>query len=279
MEVSLKVSRLWQGARSKVLDLDGLRHIAEPSFNYVYVPNPNHEPSELPQFDSELPGLQLLPVEFPDYNAIDSIDSQNVIRLGLRNRLQTKRKGQVEDVLNWGLMTDWRLDPRGDQETFGDLYSDLTFRPRSWITLQSQTRFGIDSSQLRMSLQTLTFAPSDKWSWAIGLYYLQDDFSGPSATLQEGNNLVTGTLFYRLNENWGIRTSHHYEVRSGLMQEQYYTIYRDMRSWTAALTAGVLDNENGEKDYRVAFTFSVKARPKYRLGRDTVGPYSLLGAE
>jgi hypothetical protein len=52
-----------------------------------------------------------------------------------------------------------------------------------------------------------------------------------------------------------------------------------MRSWTAALTGGVIDNGTGPKDYRIAFTFSIKAKPKFGLGRDTVGPYSLLGAE
>ena len=40
-EVSFKASRLWRGVRSKFWDADGLRHIIEPSVNYVYVPSPN----------------------------------------------------------------------------------------------------------------------------------------------------------------------------------------------------------------------------------------------
>jgi hypothetical protein len=130
-----------------------------------------------------------------------------------------------------------------------------------------------------MSLQSLTFAPNDTWSWVVGYFYLRDDFSGSPTALGQGNNLVTSALFYRLNENWGLRASQHYDVHNHRMQEQYYTIYRDMRSWTAALTGGVLDNGTGSLDWRIAFTWSVKARPKYGLGRDTVGPYSLLGAE
>ena len=76
--------------------MDGLRHIIEPSANYVFVPDPSTPPAQLPQFDSEQPSLMLLPVEFPDYNNIDSIDTQNVIRFGLRNTLQTKRDGQLD---------------------------------------------------------------------------------------------------------------------------------------------------------------------------------------
>ena len=47
------------------LDLDGVRHIIQPSANYVYVPRPNHTPDELPMFDYELPSLRQLPIEYP----------------------------------------------------------------------------------------------------------------------------------------------------------------------------------------------------------------------
>jgi LPS-assembly protein len=94
------------------LDVDGLRHIIEPSVNYVYVPRPSTPPAQLPQFDSELPSLLILAIQFPDYNDIDSMDSQNVIRFGLRNTLQTKRDGQLDNLLDWNLLLDWRLNPR-----------------------------------------------------------------------------------------------------------------------------------------------------------------------
>jgi hypothetical protein len=234
-------------------------------------------PNQLPQFDAELPTLRLLPIEYPEYNAIDSIDSQNVLRFGLDNRFQTKRRGQVEDFLNWQLVTDWRLRPRQGQPTFADIYSDLVFRPRSWMSLQSQTRFDIQTEQWRLAFHALTLEPNETWSWSIGHFYLRDDPSTSPLSLGQGNNIITTGLFYRLNENWGLRTSLHFDARNGRLQEQYYTVYRDMRSWTAALTAGVLDNGVGTKDFSIAFTFSVKARPKFGLASDAVRPYSLLG--
>src|SRR5262249_25043791 len=102
-ELSFKASRVFAGVRNSALDMDGMRHIVEPSINYVYVPTPNHPPSEVPQFDYELPSLRLLPIEFPDYNAIDSINSQNAFRFGLRNKIQTKRLGKVADLLDWNI--------------------------------------------------------------------------------------------------------------------------------------------------------------------------------
>jgi len=102
-----------------------LRHIIEPSVTYVFVPEPNRTPDRLPQFDYAIASGMPTPIEFPDYSAIDSIDSQNVIRLGLANTLQTKRNGVAEDFFSWKLLTDWRLDPNPGQNTFSDLYSSL----------------------------------------------------------------------------------------------------------------------------------------------------------
>ncbi|NOS68856.1 MAG: LPS-assembly protein LptD [Verrucomicrobia bacterium] len=276
-EVSFKASRLWSGTTNRLLALDGLRHIVEPSVNYVYVPAPQRGPSGVPKFDYELPSLRLLPVEFPDYNAIDSIDSQNVMRLGLRNRLQTKRDGQIENLVYWDLYTDWRMDRHDGQSTFADVYSDLVFRPRTWLTLESQTRYDSESGRFNMSFHNLTIQPNDRWSWGIGHWYLRDDLSGSPLALGRGNDLFTSTIFYRLDENWGFRLHHQFEARDGTLEEQDYTIYRDMRSWTAALTLRKRDHRDGKDDYTVAFTFSLKASPRFGLGGDTVKPARLLG--
>ncbi|MGA3164094.1 MAG: LPS assembly protein LptD [Verrucomicrobiota bacterium] len=273
-EVSFKASHLWTGATNSILDVDGLRHVIEPSVNYVFVPHPSTPPSRLPQFDSELPSLQLLPIQFPDYNDIDSIDSQNVIRFGLRNTLQTKRDGQLDNLLDWNVMLDWRLDPKAGQQTFNDLCSDFAFRPRTWITLESQLRYDINSSDLNLAFHQLTFTPNEKWSWGIGHWYLRGGFLGNDVG---GANFVSSTMFFRLNDNWGLRATHSFSAQNGRLQEQFYTIYRDLRSWTGALTFRVTDNGNGSKDFTVAFTFSLKAHPHYHPGDDTVDPYHLVG--
>jgi hypothetical protein len=273
-EVSLKASRVWQGARSRLLDMDGLRHIVEPSVNYVYVPAPNKAPPELPQFDSELPTLRLLPVDFPDYNSIDSIDSQSVLRLGLKNKLQTKRKEGVENVLNWSVYTDWRLKPRPGQETFADIYSDLDFQPRSWITLNSETRYDLNDRLWREANHTLTLTPNSAWSWSVGHRYLRSD---PTLGPDSGNNTILSSLYFRLSENWAARLMHRFEARDGTLEEQHYTVYRDFRSWTAGLTFRVRDSRIGEKDYGVAVTFSLKAIPRFKLGDDRDKPTLLLG--
>lgn len=271
VDVSFKASRLWRGATNSFLQIDGLRHIIEPSARYVFIPHPTAPPSQLPQFDSESPSLLLLPVNLPDYNDIDSIDSENVIRFGLRNTLQTKRGGEIENLLDWNVLLDWRLHPNAAQQTFNDLYSELEFRPRSWLELDSQIRYDINDSRLNLAYHRVTFMPNEWWSWGVGHEYTRRGF------VDNGDNLISSTMFFRLNDNWGLRTQHDFNAMDGRLQQQFYTVYRDMRSWTAALTFRVRDDGVGPKDYTVAFTFSIKAHPAHALGSDTVDPYQLVG--
>jgi len=277
-EASFKASRVWQGAENKFFEVDGLRHIIEPSINYAFVPNPNaYGTNVIPQFDSQLPSLRLLPITFPDYNSIDSIQSENVFRFGLDNKLQTKREGQVVDLVHWNVYSDWNLRPTANQTTFSDVYSDMVVRPRSWLSLESLTRYELNSGLWRMSLTTVTLQPIDSLSWTFGQFYVRPDLSGSPTSLGPGNNLFLSTIYYRLSHNWVLRASHRFSAVDGTMQEQDYTIYRDMRSWTAALTIRVLNNLNGQQDFGVAFTFSLKAVPRFGMGADTGRPSWLWG--
>ena len=287
---SFKTSRLWAGATNTFFQVDGLRHVIEPSANYVYVPTPSATPNQLPQFDSDQPSLLLLPIDFPDYNNIDSIDSQNVIRFGLRNTLETRRDGQVQNLLDWNLMLDWRLTTIGGtnaaglgngnlgtggrQQTFNDLYSKLSFRPRTWLTVDSQIRQDINTDRLNLAYHQITFSPNERWSWGIGDWYLAGGF--PSGT-NAAENLVTSTFFYRVNDNYATRISHYYNVSDGRLQEQDYTLYRDLRSWTGGLTFRVINNTTGPVDYTIAFSFSLKFSPRTKVGDDSVRPSSMLG--
>ena len=272
---SFKASRLWAGATNSTLQVDGLRHIVEPSADYVYVPNPSTPPGQLPQFDAEQPSLLLLPLTFPDYNSIDSIDTMNVIRFGLCNTLQTKRDGQLDNLLSWNLLLDWRLDPKSGQSQWNDLYSALAFKPRTWLTLESQTRYDTAQRNLNMAFEQLTFAPNDRWSWGLGYWYLRGGTWGNSTWTE--NNLVTSTFFVRLGDNWGARMSHNYNLVTSRLQDQFYTVYRDLRSWTSAVTFRVANNPTGDTDFTIALVLSLKAAPAVSVGEDVVNRYHLVG--
>ena len=191
----------------------------------------------------------------------------------MNNRLETKRAGELDNLASWQVFTDWYLRPRTNQTTFSDIFSDLQFKPRSWLTFDSQTRFDIDTRRFNLAQDSLTFQPNNTWNWTVGQFFLRDN----PATWGTGNNLITSAMFYRLNENWGCRLAHFFDARTGTLEEQDYTIYRDLRSWTAALTFRALNNGPNGHEFAVAATFSFKAFPRFRLGDDTVNAASLVG--
>ena len=273
-DVSTKASRLWPGAQSDFFEADGLRHIVEPSIGYTYVPTPNaYGTNQIPQFDYQLASLRLLPITFPDYNSIDSIQSENTFRFGVRNKLQTKREGQMVNLVDWNVYADWNVQPNASQTTYSDVYSDLTIKPRSWLTLESMTRYDVQDGLWRMSVTTLTLHPHKSWSWTLGQVYLHNDPSTSPTSLGPGDNVFSSSFLFRLNENWGLRAYHYFDASTGTLREQDYAIYRDMRSWTAALTFQFRNSPGVPDDFTVAFTFWLKAYPKAGRGPETGQTY------
>ena len=284
VEFSLKASNTWPNTKLPVLDVDGLRHVVQPMVNYVFVPEPSERPWELPQFDRELHSLRLRPIDFPDYNSIDTIDSRNVIRIGLRNRLQTKRFGLVDDVLNWEFFTDWRLEPEMYETRFNDVYSDLEVKPRSWLLLGSELRYNPNKRLLNEANHTISLLPNNKWSLTLGHRYLrdlnQDELrvrypydpffeNSLGEDWRWGNNLLYSRLYYRFNEEWGFRMIHQFEASDGTMEEQSYSLYRDFSSVTSALRFRLRDHRAGKNDFSVSLLFSLKAIPRMSLGDDS----------
>lgn len=316
-EASFKASRVWTDAQNQAFEVNGIRHIIEPSINYVYVPKPTIPPSQLPQFDYEVQSLRLLPIEYPEYNAIDSIDSQNVLRLTLRNKLQTKRASGIENLVHWALYTDWNITSRPDrtitvlestptstntvshtihQERFANVYSDMDLKPRSWLWFNSQVRYDVENNRFNETFHQVTLQPNNIWSFNLSYRYLvNNDPALLNATFEQyqnatipipfqyldllGHKTISASVHYRLNENWAFRAIERYEARDGTFEEQDYTIYRDLRSWTGALSLRFRENRTvRQNDFTIAITFSLKAFPRFGLGSDAEHPQLVLGS-
>jgi uncharacterized protein (UPF0335 family) len=279
VDVSTKASRIYQDAESSFLDVHELRHIIQPEIDYAYVPAPTRSPGQVPQFDYQSPSLRLQPIEFPDYNDIDSIGGMNVVRFMLRNTLQTKREAGIQDLVNWALYTDWNLHP-GTNHPFGDFYSDLEFRPRSWLTFASSTRYDMVSNRWREAIESVVVQPSTAWSLSLNYRYLinnDPEFLTYAGENLPGHNLITASLYYRMNENWGAHIAEQYEAQYGGLQQQVYSIYRDLRSWTVALLFRITEGPAQPTDFTVALTFSLKAFPRFGIGSDSDHSSSMFG--
>src|SRR5207244_10328170 len=67
--------------------------------------------------------------------------------------------------------------------------------------------------------------------------------------------------YYRLNDNWGLGLQEIYEEATVVLEEQRYSIYRDLTNWVASFGAVIRDN-SGVKEYGEIGRASCRERAK-----------------
>ena len=257
-----KVSRTWIDTKIPVLGIDGVRHVFEPFFNAEYAPTPTVTPNEIRGFDNRLYSTQLQPLDWTDYNSIDSLDKEAVVRFGAFNKIQTKRNGANYDLLSWQTYADADFDHNFSaatpSSTLSDVFNDIRFYPTSQFQFRSFSAVDVSGGGYNEIDNSLIWSPNPAFQVTIG-----DNLINHSQVFQSGND-ATLDFFYRMNEHWQFETQHQFNVNNDRLQLQQYTIYRDLDAWKLALTYADSE-ENGKGIQSVFFTLTLKAFPQYNL--------------
>lgn len=143
VEASFKLSRAYESVQSRLWGLDGLRHVVQPYMNASFTYT-GQDPDEILQFDRLNRSTQLPPIDFPQFNTIDSIDNWSILRLGVRNRLQTRRDNLTFSWLELNTFLDVNIDrpdfgnssPLSDTGTFSNIFNRLRWSPVPWVSFQ-----------------------------------------------------------------------------------------------------------------------------------------------
>jgi LPS-assembly protein len=256
VEASFKISRAWEDAQSRALGLDGLRHVIQPFTNFSWVSDGGLDPAEILQFDRYEPSTRLRPIDFPEFTSIDSIDRWTVWRLGVRNRLETRRDDTNMTWLELENYFDVNFENPYDRTPYSNLFTKLRFTPVPWATLVIDSQVPAFDKGFTEVNTTLAFQPIANLQINVGHRYLSDN----PAFLD--SSLISLGGYYRINDNWGVAVQEQYEEATGVLEQQRYAVYRDLSSWVASLGAVVRDNA-GVKEYGVLLTFTLKAFPKF----------------
>ena len=139
VEASFKLSQTWENVQSRALGLDGLLHVIQPFTDFSYVDNFGASPASILQFDRFEPSTQLRPIDFPQFTSIDSIDSWTVWRLGVRNRLETRRDDSTTTWLELDTFFDVNFDNPFDRTPYSNFFNNIRFTPLPWATLYVST--------------------------------------------------------------------------------------------------------------------------------------------
>lgn len=230
------------------LNINKLRHIITPTVNYYYVHRPTVTPDKLYQFDS-----------------IDALARANGFAFGLENRLQTKR-GDFEGNMNSVDLATLRISTNYDfilkqnsfeakYDKFSNILFDLELIPYDWAYMKSQ--MSIDTKHYWVQNYNIDLVAhwKDKWSLAVSDRYERTD-------LLKDNNLVTLDATYRVNDKWKLRAYERFNSTVGSLEEQEYTIIRDLHCWLLEFT---FNSQVGGND-SIWLVFKLKAFPETPIG-------------
>ena len=293
LENSFKISRSFEGMQSRMLGLDGVRHVFQPYSNlsYAYAGGPNV--NQVFQFDRLLPNnpnqttrsgyqpssTQLEPLDFPQFAAIDAIDTWAIWRLGVRNRLQTRRDGDTHD---WFYLDSF-ADVNGINPYFNGPISNFNnrfiFVPVSWLNLRVGSQVPLTSYGFTEINTDFNVMPTRNFSFGFGTRYI-DNYNGSS-----NDNQYPINAFCKLNDHWSVSgqgiynqaAANNNSTGSALIYQRYM-IHRDLSSWIVSFGAEVRANQGtatqgGQNLYGALLTFTLKDLPQVTL------PLAFSGAQ
>jgi hypothetical protein len=265
-EMSFKASRAFEQVQNRTLGLDGLRHVMQPYLDFSFVRS-GVDSQDILKFDRIERSTQPPPISFPAFNAIDSIQDWNILRLGIRNRLQTRRDNST---INWLEMDtyfdvrfnrpDFGIEP--DLGTFSNIVNHIRWTPLSWVSLTLDSQFPLLDQGFTEVNSRAVFFVNDKVQFNIGHRYLDGN------VLFQNSSLMDFGGYFRLNDKWGFSFRETYEFRDSLLENQRYELHRDLSSWIASLGVLATNNSSGGKNanqYGVILTFTLKDIPDIKL--------------
>jgi hypothetical protein len=276
VEASFKLSRAYEGIQQRWLGLDGLRHIIQPYADLSWVSQPTVRSFDILPFDQYIPSTDRQPIDFPEFVSTDSIDRWTILRLGIRNRLQTRRDNATLDWLDIDTHVDVNFDnplaqtiPPGvtsvsrsnplipSRELFSNVFNRVRLQPVPWFYLS------VDS---QIPLLNPGF-------WQINTFF--DCLVNPNIELRIGHTYLQSNPFFqdasevsfysylRLNDNWGFSIYEDYDFKAGTLNQQTYAIHRDLSSWVAALGLYIKNNGSGKESIEVVLSLTLKELPRF----------------
>src|SRR5256886_14758308 len=255
-EASFKVSRTWENVQSRAFGLDGLMHVIQPFTNFSYVKEDGPNQTSILGFDRFEPSTQLRAIDFPQFTPIDSINSWTVWRVGVHNRLETRRDDVTTTWFELDSFFDVNLDNPYDRTQYSNLFNNIRFTPLPWMSLTVNSQVPAFDKGFTEIDTLATVQPVANLQVTGGDRYLNGN------TFFADSSLFIFGGYYCIDDNLGVGAVGQNETATGLLEEQRYGIYRDLTSWVASI-GGVIRDNKGVNEYGVLFSVTLKAFPKF----------------
>ena len=198
LDMSTKFYKVWDYHSDFAgINIDGLRHVVTPSVTYLYQARPTFPSSRLDQFDP----------------AIDDLYRIHQFELGLENQIQTRRNGQIVDLLRVLVSTNFGLKgttvgPPAQiiglgatgRRGFNPYDSQLDFNPTGWLTIHNDNEYDFheghwDSENFDGEIHC------EGWAFALGNRYTRTE-----------SDQITTEFDYTINPKWKFKVYNTFPV-------------------------------------------------------------------
>jgi LPS-assembly protein len=259
VEAAVKFSKNLGDFRNHRWGLDGLLHIMQPYANWSLLSSDELDPL-YPRVDRLTSSTRPRTLSPERFTATDAMQDWNIVRLGTRNRLLTKRDGQTHEWLYLDTYMDAFIDDPELNRTFSNLYNDLSFNPVPWMSLGVETQFPIvdGGSGFNEFSTYLRYFPTPDMEFTLGYRWLDGH------PVLSNSNHIDLRAYTRINENWGVGMRQVLELDDGTLEVQQYSLHRDLGNWVAGVGLTRRDNRI-QQQYGVIFSLTLKDFPSVSL--------------
>lgn len=255
VEINSKFWRTWPDVRHTWWQVDGLRHIVQPYANYTLAPEPSEDRDHLLFFDE-----------------VDRLIEQNFVRLGVRQRLQTRRSNRIYTLASMENYADYHFVKEEGFTNLGVFGTRVDVNPHDTVSLWGRLETDLGEGTINRGEIGLRLGRRDSVRFDIS-YLIRDEYQartvysmGSSLTDVAGDNVfahaygpeesVRTSLGFPLNERTRAVIGYEFDFEEDGLVRQYYEIIRDLHCWTGALR---LQEDDGK--FSLYLMLTLKAYP------------------
>ncbi len=226
--------------KNEIWDIDGLRHLVQPTLSYRYAPEAASGKPYIPPIDARVFSTYLQPLSIADSRNIDDLSALNTARIGFNNTFQTRNKQYgSRDLATLNFAADYNFDPAAGTHSLSDLYTEFTLTPAPWLRWETFHRVDLHTG-VQDELNTgLTLLDQEWWSVRLATHFLKNDYEEYLLEYRQ-----------RINEVFDITGLWRYDAKNSRFNEQSYGMWQRLgQTWAIRYEVSFFDGPRRESHF------------------------------
>ena len=196
-EANFKMYNTNNDYKSDYWEIDGLRHVIQPYMNWNWIPFSTEDRDNIYFFDE-----------------IDRIVEQNFVRVGVDQRWQTRRDGEIHTFLTVENYVDFHVQSEVGSEGLGDFGTKVEWIPFDNFAITSDLLIDLNEADINEYRLGVSYRITDKLLASFGYSYRADyttrDIFSNGSTIS--NSIVAASFANQFSQSHGVSTSLSYRI-------------------------------------------------------------------